>query len=279
MDAATLIAEVVKAIQPVQGVSAIVLGGSRARGTHTPTSDIDLGIYYDPNHPLDLQALNQVATDLDDMHRANLLTAFGGWGPWINGGGWLNIQGMPVDFLYRDLRRVTSVIDECAAGHVEIVYQPGHPHGFVSTIYMAEIAVCQPLWQARDEISTLKKRTQPYPPALQRALIDKFAWEIQFSLDNGKKAIAREDVAYAAGCGFRAVACMAQVLFTLNGQYCLNEKGAVALIEAFPIRPHDWQQRVHVAFQSLTTDGAGIAKGVHLLNELGQEVNDLTKQT
>ncbi|RVX41729.1 nucleotidyltransferase-like protein [Nonomuraea polychroma] len=30
----------------VPGVAAVVLGGSRARGTHRPDSDIDLGLYY-----------------------------------------------------------------------------------------------------------------------------------------------------------------------------------------------------------------------------------------
>lgn len=278
MDNQALIYEIVEQIKSVQGVSAIVLGGSRARGTHTPTSDIDLGIYYDPNQPLDLQALNQIATDLDDSHRANLLTRFGGWGPWINGGGWLTIQGVPVDFLYRDLQRVRTVLEECLAGHVEIVYQPGHPHGFIPCIYMAEVALCQPLWQAQDEISMLKKQTQPYPVALQRALINKFAWEIEFSLANAKKAIAREDLVYAAGCAFRAVACMAQVLFALNQEYCLNEKGAVALIETFPVRPRDWQQRVTQAFQNLTTGKAGIAEGIHLLNELAQEVEQEREQ-
>lgn len=29
----------------VDGVEAVMLGGSRARGTHGPTSDVDLGLY------------------------------------------------------------------------------------------------------------------------------------------------------------------------------------------------------------------------------------------
>lgn len=31
----------------VPGVRAVMLGGSRARGDHTPESDVDLGIYYE----------------------------------------------------------------------------------------------------------------------------------------------------------------------------------------------------------------------------------------
>lgn len=275
-DHQTLIDEIVKKVRSVRGIRAVVLGGSRARGTHTPTSDLDLGIYYDSDHPMDLQDLNAVATHLDDSHRAQLLTPFGGWGPWINGGGWLTVQDVPVDFIYRDLKRVTQVIHECLAGQVEIAYQPGHPHGFLSSIYMAEIAVCQPLWQTHHQISNLKTLTQPYPKALQHSLIGKFAWEISFALATAKKGVAHTDVAYVSGCAFRSVACMCQVLFALNQQYWLNEKGAVALAETFAVRPQRWQARVEQAFQHLTSDQSQLAEGIHLLENLAHDIEQLT---
>jgi len=131
MDVQARIHEIVWHVKRVDGVSAIVLGGSRARGTHTPQSDIDLAIYYHPDHALDLNALDLVAAELDDSHRPGILTPIGGWGPWINGGGWLSIRAQPVDFLYRDLSQVATVIEACHSGEMEIIYQPGHPHGFV----------------------------------------------------------------------------------------------------------------------------------------------------
>jgi len=39
----------------VEGVVGVLLGGSRARGTHHPDSDVDLGVYYRP--PLDVGGL------------------------------------------------------------------------------------------------------------------------------------------------------------------------------------------------------------------------------
>lgn len=62
MQIAALLEEIVDEVKQVEGVKAIVLGGSRARGTHTSTSDVDLGIYYHSNSPLDLIALSKVAT-------------------------------------------------------------------------------------------------------------------------------------------------------------------------------------------------------------------------
>src|SRR5512145_3565151 len=99
MNPTSLISIITEQIKHIDGVSAIVLGGSRARGTHTPKSDIDLCIYYHPAHPLDLIALERVAAEIDDSHRAGLITPIGGWGPWINGGGWLTVQLQAVDFL------------------------------------------------------------------------------------------------------------------------------------------------------------------------------------
>jgi predicted nucleotidyltransferase len=96
-----LIHHVVDHLQSIEGIVAIALGGSRARGTHTLTSDVDLGLYSQPENPPDLLALNHLASELDDNHRTNLITAIGGWGKWINGGGWLKVEDFPVDFLYR----------------------------------------------------------------------------------------------------------------------------------------------------------------------------------
>jgi len=92
MNVEELIADAVQRLRPVHGVAAIVLGGSRARGAHAPSSDVDLGIYYQPERPLDLAALTRVAAGLDDLRRPDLLTPIGGWGPWINGGGWLRSE-------------------------------------------------------------------------------------------------------------------------------------------------------------------------------------------
>ncbi len=57
MEVELLIQTIVDEVKSVEGVRAIVLGGSRARGTETLSSDIDLGIYYHPGYPLNLKEL------------------------------------------------------------------------------------------------------------------------------------------------------------------------------------------------------------------------------
>jgi hypothetical protein len=230
----SLLSRVVEALQPVKGLSALVLGGSRGRGTAGPASDYDLGLYYEPDAPLDVEALRAAIAPLVD-DPSSTVTRLGEWGPWINGGGWLTIGGAEVDLLYRDLGRVRAVIADARQGHFSMNYQPGHPHGFCSAIWMGEAATCQPLLDPSGVIAELKRQAWPYPEALRNALVARFGWEVDFAIDNAELAARRGERTHIAGCAYRALCCTAQVLFALNGRYLINEKGAVPEAAAFPL--------------------------------------------
>ena len=241
-------------LQTVPGIKAIVLGGSRGRGVAIDTSDWDIGLYYADDETLDIAALNQIATALDDEHRTDLCTPIGGWGPWVTGGGWLRIHNTAVDFIYRDVRRVTQVVQESLAGRFTLNDQPGHPAGFPSFIYAAEVATCQPLWDPHHTVAGLKASLRPYPPMLKQAIIGRFAWEIGFCLTLCEKSIKRGDMAYVGMCFARAVFCMVQTLFALNSEWYLNEKGAVALADQFALTPPQFAARLNMAFAQLGND-------------------------
>lgn len=270
-DPSRLLTGLANALAQIAGVEAVVLGGSRARGTHAPNSDIDIGIYYAAAEQFDLVALDRLAAALDDRHHAGLVTPLGGWGPWINGGGWLTVEGWHVDFLYRELPRVQAIVDDCREGRFEFAYQPGHPHGFPSYIYMGEIAVCRPLWDHAGAIAALKAQVVPYPPLLRRAILDRFYWEANFSLETGAKAASRGDASYVAGCCFRCVACLTQCLFALNGEYWLNEKGAVAQAASFVRAPQRYAERVNAAFALLSAEPASLSVALAELRSLNAE--------
>jgi hypothetical protein len=262
-----LLGRLVGALGGVPGIRAIVLGGSRARGEATAQSDYDIGLYYEVEHPIDIGRLAKAAMLLPGAASSSV-TAIGEWGPWINGGAWLTVEGKRVDLLYRELGKVRGVIEACQAGRIERVYQPGHPHAFVSAIYMGEVALCRVLWDPEDVLAGLKRRCEPYPPALGQALIRSFFWEARFALENAAHGRGRDDPAYVAGCGFRAVACLCQTLFALNGTYLVNEKGAVKGVEKLARHPADFARRVSEAI------GAG-ASGLPMLTTLVDETADL----
>lgn len=268
-----LLGRLVGALAPVPGIVAIALGGSRARGTATAASDYDIGLYYSGHRAIDVAALGKVAASLDDRGTEAEVTPLGGWGPWIDGGGWLLVGGIHVDLLYRDLDRVASAVDDAHAGKVEPRYQPGHPHAFLSTIYVGEAAHARPLHDPAGSLAALRARTTPYPPALAAALRKRFGWEASFAVANARKSLDRGDVSYLAGCVFRAVASLCQVLFALNGRWLLNEKGAVAAVDGFALKPADFPRRVGGVYADL---GAGChAAGLDRLDALVVETQRL----
>jgi hypothetical protein len=235
MRLAPFLNHIVSAFMEVPGVEAIVLGGSRARGTSCDTSDYDIGLYYSAVQELDTDRLRCVATCLVDNPDAAEVVSVGGWGPWIVGGAWLSIDGQKVDLLYRNMEAVAQVIEDCQSGRISMHYQPGHPHGFCSAIWMGEIALCEPLHDPRAAIVKLKAAALPYPQELRDALIRRFHWEILFSIQNAELALARAEQTHIAGCVYRALACIAEVLFALNGRYLINEKGALPEAAGFPV--------------------------------------------
>ncbi|UUZ97726.1 nucleotidyltransferase domain-containing protein [Paenibacillus sp. P25] len=277
MEAQYIITKIVDRLKEINGVTALVLGGSRARGTEGPESDIDIGIYYNSGTGLDIAQLRRVVAEIDDAHRDSLITEPGGWGPWINGGGWLKVNRKPVDLLFRDLKKVSEVLEECIRGEITIHYQPGHPHGFINSIYFAEIALCQVLWDPSGVIGELKNRTVPYPPVLQKAIVHKFLWEAAFSLEIGYKGIYKKDVSYVAGCCFRAVSCLNQVLFALNETYWMNEKGVAAIADSFHLVPSQYSQRVNHIFALLSDEQDDSEKALGRLRELIDETENLIK--
>lgn len=201
-------------LKTVPGVKAIVLGGSRARGTHTADSDIDIGIYYD-SEQLDLARLEIAASDLDDEHRENLIAPPGEWGEWVNGGGWLVIRGYHVDLLLRDIDRVANVIAECQDGIARPHYQTGHPHAFINAMYMGELAIGKMLWDLSGEATRMKAIAEIYPPKLKAAMIGFFTFEAEFSAMFAGHSAAKDDGYYVFAHLVRAVSCLNQILFAV----------------------------------------------------------------
>lgn len=250
-----LLASITPILAKVPGVAAIVLGGSRARGTAHDASDYDIGLYYTDTTALDTDRLREAMTEIVDVPDAVHVTPIGEWGPWIVGGAWLAIGGRKVDLLYRSIDRVSATLDACRNGDIAMHYQPGHPHGFCPAIWMGEVALCRSLHDPSGLIAELKARTVPYPRALRDALIRRFQWEILFSIENAEIALPRGDSTHVAGCAYRALACMGQVLFALNGQYLINEKGALSAAVGFPVTIHGLTERVAEVWRSIDQAG------------------------
>ncbi|MFE4533532.1 nucleotidyltransferase domain-containing protein [Streptomyces scopuliridis] len=270
-------------LMSVRGVRAVALGGSRARGTHRPDSDWDLGVYY-RGEP-DVAALAALAAGITGSPVE--VAGPGGWGPWVNGGAWLSVDGVAVDWILRDLDRVERVWAECVEGRFEIGTQPGHPLGFWSPAYAGEVALCRVLADTDGELTALRAAARGYPEALRTALAEA-VWEADFSVAAARKAagpageragarngsgsgagpgdgtgagLGGGDVLYVSLCLSRAFGILAQALLAHHRVWCLNEKGALATAATLPHTPPDFAPRVAAALQGL--DAAAVeAAGV-----------------
>jgi predicted nucleotidyltransferase len=264
----TVLDKAATSLTAISGIEAVVLGGSRARGTHSPESDIDIGIYYN-NATLDLISLNKAAQLLDDEHRENLIAPPGEWGKWVNGGGWLIIDGYHVDFILRDIERVENVITECQEGSISAHYQTGHPHAYINVMYMGELAVCKVLWDKQGSISAQKSVAEQYPLKLKKAIIAFFGFEAEFSLMFAESNAKKNDVYYVTAHIVRAISALNQVLFAVNEEYCLNEKKAVNMIDSFNIHPLGYKDKVNSIFAAAGIDNTNSCTQLkRLINEV-----------
>ncbi|WP_157250276.1 nucleotidyltransferase domain-containing protein [Nonomuraea typhae] len=241
-----MIEDLAEQLVQVDGVVGVTLGGSRARGTALPGSDVDLGVYYRP--PLDTRALAELATRI--AGRETPVTEPGAWGPWVDGGAWLTVEGLAVDWIYRDLGRVREIWADCTRGRVEVGYQNGHPLGFYSHIYAGELALGRVLADPSGELTALRADLG-YPPALRAALIERARGHAPFALAIARKSVTRQDAAYVAGCLFQAFGVLAHALHAHAGRWLINEKNAVAESASLPAAPRDFAARVHGLFGAL----------------------------
>ena len=235
----------------VDGIESVVLGGSRARGDHLPGSDYDLGLYYRP--PIDLTALRRLAREIAGPTAE--ITDPGGWGPWVDGGGWLDVDGVRVDWIYRDLDRVQQAWTDAQAGRFSFHRQPGHQLGVPDFAYVGEVALGIVLADPSGEVTALHAAAGSYPEALTAALVDGL-WEPAFELEGASKATARGDTVYVASVIAHAFLLCAHALHGRAGRWLINEKGAIAGAARLAVAPPEFAVRCHDVLGSLGTSPA-----------------------
>ena len=259
-------------LRKVGGIEAVALGGSWSRGAARPDSDIDLGLAYDGEHPFSIAELAAAARELDDRHGDELVTPIGAWGPGVDGGGWLLIDGTHVDFLYRDLKRVREIIERCVNGDLGAMYQLGHPMGFQNQIYVGETHFCRPIFDRDGKLARLKALVAEYPEKMRTALVRKHLFDSAFQLEIAAKPAVRGDILYVAQCLASAAGFMTLVLYALNRRFYMNEKGAFLESAGFAVCPAKFNERVGEILGAIGTDAKALAASLDAMRVTHREL-------
>ena len=106
------------------------------------------------------------------------------------------------------------------------LYQLGHPMGFQTQIYVGETHFCRPIFDRDGKLGRLKAMVVEYPEQMRVALVRKHLFDSAFHLEIAEKPAARADIIYVAQCLASATGFMTLVLYALNRQFFMNEKGA-----------------------------------------------------
>jgi predicted nucleotidyltransferase len=197
-------------LSELPGAVAVVLGGSRATGREGPDSDWDLGLYY--RGEFDPAGIRRLGHE-------GYVSELGEWGPIMNGGAWLTVDGAAVDVLFRDLDQVEQWLEEAREGRFEILAQNGYLVGAPTYLPVGELAINRPLAGElpRPEFSNALAEVAP-----QR-------WEGQASTALMFASISARlsDTVGCAGMLASAVLCAAHARLAARREWVLNEKGLV----------------------------------------------------
>ena len=143
-------------------------------------------------------------------------------------------------------------------------------------MYFAETFYCVPLHDPHAEIALLKEAVAEYPEDLKNRIVQDSLWNAEFSLGFCRKFGDSADVYNAAGCMSRIAQFLIHSIFALNEEYFLSDKYATVLVERFPLRPHDFNQRLAQILSNLGADPTELRRSTKLLTVLWLETVALT---
>ena len=202
------IVDLVDDLMTMSGAAAVALGGSRALGVGDD-GDWDLGLYY------------RGSIDLSTLAVRGTVYPPGSWGRLMNGGAWLQCDGLKVDVLLRDLDAVEHWARRTEEGEFEIDALLGYIAGVPTYLHSAELASCRPL---RGHLPSA-----PFPVKLQASAPAKWRFCRSFSLDYARMHARRGDVVGTTAQAAKAVIEEAHAVACERGHWVCNEKRLVEI--------------------------------------------------
>lgn len=263
--------EIVADLSRIKNVAAIVLGGSYATGQATEKSDLDIGIYYYENAVFDIESVKSIAEKY--ALEKPTVTRFYEWGPWVNGGAWIQTNCGQVDFIYKNIDQLRATIAKAKNGEWENHFEQQPPFGFSSVFFLAETKYCLPLFDKTGIINELKAEVEIYPPKLKDAIIQQSLWLGEFTISHADIFLKKKDIYNTVGCLTRAVKYIVNALFAVNEIYPISDKRAIDTLEKANQHPGNLKERIE---DILCVQKEKMIENIDCLKKLFDETVSLT---
>jgi hypothetical protein len=227
------IAEIVEKLSAIPGAVAVTLGGSRGPNLADAASDWDLGLYY------------RGEIDLSPLAAAyGVVNPPGAWGRLMNGGAWLELAGMKVDVILRDLDTVEYWAKRAEAGEFEVDLLLGYLAGIPTYSLCAEISVNRVLSGQLPPLGD-------FPEKLKETAPPNWRFRSRFSLDYARMHARRGNLVGATGQTAKAVFEEAHARACEAGRWALNEKRLLAGLD-----------HVHSFFSNVPAESAELLRWI-----------------
>lgn len=266
------LSNIVNDLEKTGHIVAVVLGGSFATGEATQMSDLDLGIYYSEKNPFNIDDIKSIVKKYAVADPT--VTGFYEWGPWVNGGAWIETASGKVDFLYRNVEQVTSTIEAAKRGEWENHFEQQPPYGFTSVIYLGETNSCIPLYDPGEVITKLKEKIKTYPAKLKETIVQQSLWSLEFTIWHAEYFYRKQDLYNLMGCLTRGVKNVVNALFAINELYPMGDKRAIEILQSAGKIPLYLKEKVE---NVLCADKDTIHDNIEALQELFDETSRLNK--
>ncbi|HEX6745821.1 MAG TPA: nucleotidyltransferase domain-containing protein [Longimicrobium sp.] len=202
--------ELAEVLAALPGATAVALAGSRAAGDADGGSDWDLTVYY------------RGSIELGTLEAYGEVHPPGAWGRIMNGGAWLQVGGVEVDLILRDLDVALHWTRQAEAGVFEVDLLLGYLAGVPTYLLAGELASGRLLAGELPAVGAV-------PPRLAETAPPRWRFARDFSLDYARMHAARGNVAGAAGQAAKAAMEEAHARLCERGQWALNEKRLLAM--------------------------------------------------
>ncbi|MFZ4551318.1 MAG: hypothetical protein ACOYNB_05790 [Aquabacterium sp.] len=250
---------------PFEGIEAISIGGSRALGLASATSDFDIVLHTRDancfaNNDL-IKALEQLGEGCKLTKTPALISAEKG--------------GQKFEFFLKDLPSIERDVEQARQGKFKWFIKPLFPHGDLSTTPLAHLAHLDCMFDRSGALKRVRDAVTPMPPALVTSLLQYFSVQMDITVIHALKVNKYADLQYLVALSSQFVFFFDILMFALNDTYPVLEKGGARLVQRLPKLPEQYADALRVL---LPVDGTLSLDEAHTaMQALNTQVQTMVK--